>query len=151
MTEIIEYSSSYHTQFYNLNIEWLQAFNLLESHDLEVLNNPQQTIIDNGGFIWLAKNGNDIVGTAALINDGQGIFELAKMSVDTAYRGKGISKLLMNTCIDKAKEVNAVKLLLFSNHQLQTALKLYESYGFTYVTVKDSPFVTADIKMERML
>lgn len=151
MTEIIEYSSNYHTQFYNLNIEWLQAFNLLESHDFEVLNNPQQTIIDNGGFIWLAKHGDDIVGTAALINEGHGIFELAKMSVATAFRGKGISKLLMNTCITKAKEINAVKLLLFSNHQLQAALKLYESYGFTYVAVKDSPFVTADIKMERML
>jgi putative acetyltransferase len=151
MISIIEYSNIYQQQFYNLNIEWLNAYNLTESHDLEILKNPQQTIIDTGGFIWLAKQGDDIVGTAALINEGHGVFEVAKMSVAPSFRGKGISNLLMNICIDKAKEINAKKLQLFSNHQLQAALKLYEKFGFTYVDVKDSPFTTADIKMERML
>lgn len=151
MISIIEYSNIYQQQFYKLNIEWLNVYNLTESHDLEILNNPQQTIIDNGGFIWLAKQGDDIVGTAALINEGHGIFELAKMSVAPLFRGNGISNILMHTCINKAKEIKAVKLLLFSNHQLQIALKLYEKFGFAYVDVKDSPFTTADIKMERML
>jgi GNAT superfamily N-acetyltransferase len=73
------------------------------------------------------------------------------MAVTADYRGKGISKLLIETCLAKAKEIGAKKLSLFSNHQLQTALKLYEKYGFYYVEVEDSPFTTADVKMELIL
>jgi putative acetyltransferase len=71
--------------------------------------------------------------------------------VDEAYQGKGISKLLIATCIDKAKKIGASKLELFSNHQLTTALGLYEKYGFTHVDVTNSPFETADVKMEMNL
>src|SRR5258708_18702739 len=148
MIEIIPYENDYQPQFKQLNLEWLDKYNLTESHDLMVLNDPKATIIDNGGFIWLAKNGGHIIGTAAIMNEGHGHYELAKMTVAPAYQGKGISKLLIETCIAKAKEVKAKKLLLFSNHQLLTALKLYEKYGFRHVEVKDSPFVTADVKME---
>ena len=70
------------------------------------------------------------------------------MTVAEAWRGKGISKTLMETCLEKAKKIGANKLLLFSNHQLGTALKLYEKYGFKHVEVKDAPFLTADVKME---
>jgi putative acetyltransferase len=151
MIEIIEYSDLFQPQFYQLNIEWLNQYNLAESHDLEILDNPQQTIIATGGFIWLAKKNNEIVGSAAIINEGNGVYELAKMAVAPASRGLGISNVLLETCISKAKETGAGKLILFSNHQLKAALKLYEKYGFTYVDVTNSPFTTADVKMERML
>ena len=135
-------------QFKELNLEWLDKYNLTESHDLMVLDDPKGTIIDRGGYIWLAKEDEQIVGTAAIMNEGHGHYELAKMAVAPAYQGKGISKLLIETCIAKAKEIGAKKLSLYSNHQLLTALKLYEKYGFHHVEVKDSPFVTADVKME---
>jgi len=67
---------------------------------------------------------------------------------ETEYRGKGISKNLLNRCLEEAKERKATKVFLFSNSQLKTALKLYEKYGFSYVDVTDAPFLTADIKME---
>jgi len=146
--EIIDYHEKYHSEFKKLNLEWLDKYNLTESHDLMVLNDPKRTILDRGGFIWLAKTGDEIVGSAALMNEGHGIFELAKMGVTEAWRGKGISKILMETCLKKAKEIGVKKLTLFSNHQLQTALKLYAKYGFKNVEVKDSPFETADVKME---
>ena len=151
MVEIIEYKEKYHSEFKMLNLEWLDKYNLTESHDLMVLNDPVGAIINRGGFIWLAKASDEIVGTAALMNEGHGIFELAKMSVTEKWQGKGISKLLIETCLDKAKEIGAKKLSLFSNHQLQTALGLYQKYGFQHVEVKDSPFATADVKMELVL
>ena len=148
---IIEYSSQYQPDFRSLNLEWLDKYNLTESHDLMVLDDPQATILDRGGFIWLAISDNKVVGSAALIKEHEGEYELAKMAVTAAYRGKGISKLLIETCLAKAKEIGAKKLSLFSNHQLQTALKLYEKYGFYYVEVENSPFKTADVKMELVL
>ena len=146
--EIIEYDEKYHSAFKSLNLEWLDKYNLTESHDLMVLNDPKGTILDCGGFIWLAKAGDEIVGSSALMNEGHGIFELAKMCVVKKWQGKGISKILIETCLKKAKEIGVKKLTLFSNHQLQTALKLYEKYGFKNVEVTDSPFETADVKME---
>jgi putative acetyltransferase len=151
MIEIILYENKYQPDFYRLNIVWLDKYGLTESHDLEILNDPQSTIINNGGFIWLAKAGDEIVGSGALIKEAGDRYELAKMAVDEKFQGKGISKLLIEACINKAKEIGATKVELFSNHQLKTALGLYEKYGFNYVDVTDSPFETADVKMERIL
>lgn len=149
--QIIEYSDQYKQDFRGLNLEWLDKYNLTESHDLMVLDDPRTTILDRGGFIWLAKVDNKIVGSSALMKEHEGVYELAKMAVTAEYRGMGISKLLIETCLDKAKDIGAKKLSLFSNHQLLTALKLYEKYGFRHVEVKDSPFETADVKMELVL
>jgi putative acetyltransferase len=151
MIEIIEYQNKYQPDFYRLNIAWLDKYNLTESHDLMILNDPEGEIINEGGFIWLAKEGDAIVGTAAIMKETDAIFELAKMAVDEAFQGKGISKLLIEICIDKAKKIGVSKLELFSNHQLITALGLYEKYGFKHVDVTNSPFETADVKMEMNL
>ena len=151
MVEIIEYENKYQPDFYKLNIEWLDKYNLTESHDLMILDNPEDTIISKGGFIWLAKVGDKIVGSAALIKENNEIFELAKMAVADEFKGKGISKLLIEVCIDKARKIGTGKLELFSNHQLITALGLYEKYGFHHVAVTNSPFETADVKMEMKL
>jgi putative acetyltransferase len=151
MVEIIEYENRYQQDFYRLNVAWLDKYHLKESRDLEVLDDPKGTIIDKGGFIWLAKEGGAIIGSAALMKEDDRTFELAKMAVDDEYKGRGISKLLIETCINKAKAIGAVKLELFSNHQLTTALGLYEKYGFRHVSVTGSPFETADVKMEMEL
>lgn len=151
MIEIIPYSDEYASIFKVLNLEWLDKYNLTESHDLLILNDPKGTIIDNGGAIFLAKSGDEIVGTAAIINEGHDIYELAKMTVAPKFQGKGISKLLLEKCIEAAKERSAKKIILYSNSQLQTALSLYKKYGFKHIEVTDAPFLTADVKMELSL
>src|SRR4030095_9400386 len=98
VVEIIEYNEKYHSDFKKLNLEWLDKYNLTESHDLMVLNDPKGTILNHGGFIWLAKAGDEIIGSAALMNEGQGIFELAKMSVTKGWEGKGGRKVLIANC-----------------------------------------------------
>jgi putative acetyltransferase len=150
LVQIIEYEDQYHDVFRELNMEWLVKYNLLEPRDLDTLNNPRE-ILQHGGAIYLAQFNGIIVGSAALIKEHDNVYELAKMSVAANYRNKGISRLLIQRCLDKAKEFQASKVTLFSNHQLKAALGLYEKYGFQYVPVEDSPFLTADIKMELSL
>ena len=149
--EIINFDNKYEEDFRRLNLEWLYNYNLAESHDLEILADPRKTIIDSGGCIFLAIENNTIAGTAALMKAEEGIYELAKMTVDKAFRGRGVSKLLMNRCLEEARRLQAKKLVLFSNHQLVTALHLYRGYGFVDIPVDDSPFETADVKMELVL
>src|SRR5436190_331720 len=149
--EIIMYEEKYHSEFKRLNLEWLDKYNLTESHDLMVLDDPQGTIIDNGGVILLAEYNGEIVGTVALMKEHGNEYELAKMAVAPHMQGRGISKVLISAILDAAKTKSAEKLILFSNHQLVAALSLYQKFGFKHVEVTGSPFTTADVKMELVL
>lgn len=148
---IIKYTDSYQPVFRALNLEWLDHYNLREPADMEVLDDPKTMVIDKGGHIWLAIADGKIIGSAALIKEGDTTYELAKMAVTEEWRGKGISRLLIDTCLIKARAIGATKLTLYSNHQLKTAISLYEKYGFRHIAVHDSPFATADIMMELAL
>lgn len=151
LIDIIEYQDHHQPIFKALNAVWLNQYNLMEEHDLEILNNPRDLILKKGGVIYLAQHQNEIVGSAALIKEHDGVYELAKMTVATSHQKMGISKLLLDKCLEKAKALHASKIILFSNHQLKSALSLYEKYGFQHVAVEDSPFATADVKMELAL
>ena len=54
MIEIISYQDKYQPDFKRLNFEWLEKYNLTESHDLEILDDPEGTVIGGGGCIFLA-------------------------------------------------------------------------------------------------
>ena len=151
MIELIDYDDQYALDFKTINLEWLEKFSLTEPPDLVMLNDPRGVIVETGGAIFLAKAGGTIVGSAALLHEHDGVYELAKMTVIPSWQGKGISKLLLEKCLEKAHALQANKIILFSNHQLRTAIKLYLKYGFRYVDVEDSPFRTADVKMELLL
>ncbi|HEY0653651.1 MAG TPA: GNAT family N-acetyltransferase [Chryseosolibacter sp.] len=147
---IITYEDRFQPMFKSLNLEWLEQFNLLEERDLVALNNPRKTILEEGGIIYLAVVEDLVVGSAAVICE-HGEYELAKMAVDKAYRGKGISKLLLDQCLAFAKAKGASRIMLYSNSQLTSALALYKRYGFKEIILQNSPFQTADIKMELKL
>jgi len=151
MVEIINYSDEYANDFKQLNLEWLNKYNLAESHDLKIINDPKKTILDGGGYIYLAKADDKIIGTAGLANEGNSVFELVKMAVAPAFQGRGISKMLLEKCLNKARELKAEKVFLYSNSQLTTAIALYKKYGFVNVDASNSPLLTADIKMELSL
>jgi putative acetyltransferase len=149
--EIIPFSNEHHEAFRSLNEEWLDKYHLKEDHDVAILNDPKKMILENGGEIFLARVNERIVGTAALMKEHEGVYELVKMAVAPEFRNQGIGNILIDRCIAKAKDLNAEKIILFSNHQLKNALKLYEKFGFNYIPVENSPFLTADIKMELIL
>ena len=151
MIEIIDYSGEYANDFRDLNLEWLEKYSLTEAHDLEVINHPKEAVLDKGGYIFLAREVDRIVGTAGIANEGDSIYELVKMTVAPAFRGQGISKMLIEKCLDKARELKAKKIFLYSNSQLQTAIALYKKYGFVHVDASNSPLLSADVKMELAL
>lgn len=151
MIEIIDYSGEYANDFRDLNLEWLEKYSLTEAHDLEVINHPKEAVLDRGGYIFLAREVDRIVGTAGIANEGDSIYELVKMTVAPAFRGQGISKMLIEKCLDKARELKAKKIFLYSNSQLQTAIALYKKYGFVHVDASNSPLLSADVKMELAL
>src|SRR5689334_23458303 len=97
---IIEYNERYKQDFRSLNLEWLDKYKLTESHDLMVLDDPQGTILDNGGVILLAEHEGEIIGTVALMKEHDNEYELAKMAVAPHMQGRGISKLLITAILE---------------------------------------------------
>ena len=109
MIEIISYEEKYHPDFKRLNVGWLIKYNLMESHDLEVLDDPQGTVIDRGGQIFFAKKDDKIVGSAGLWKENADEYELVKMAVDPAFQGQAISKLLLEHCLAEVTRLKAKK------------------------------------------
>lgn len=149
--EIINYSEDLKEAIKVLNFEWLEKYFRIEKGDEISLSNPKEEIIDKGGFIFYAKLANQIVGTVSLIKKADNIFELSKMAVSENAKGKGIGKILIEHCLKFAKENNFIKLILYSNTKLESAIHLYFKYGFYEIELEKGVYERANIKMEKIL
>ena len=148
--EIIDYDPQYRADFARINYNWINKYFTVEAADRKALENPEDNILNEGGYIFFAKYGGKIVGTCALKNYGNGRYELSKMGVDDGYQGKQIGKKLGLVAIEKAKALNAKVLWLESNRRLIPALNLYKRLGFKELmnTGKISDYARADVEME---
>ncbi|WP_405225258.1 GNAT family N-acetyltransferase [Dokdonia sp. Asnod1-B02] len=147
---IIPYNSQFTTDFKTLNIEWLEAFFYVEPYDLKVLSNPEEYIINKGGFIFFASKDDKILGTVALMPTGNtGALELTKMAVSPSARGMGIGQQLIAHCIAFAKAQHLSKLILYSHRTLENAIHIYKKWGFIEIPLEeDVVYKRANIKME---
>ncbi len=140
--------------FRTLNEEWITRFFCLEPKDRETLGDPEGRILSKGGRIFVVDLGQQIVGCAALIAEGEGIYELSKMAVSPAVRGRGIGRKLLEYVIAQARALGARSLWLGSNSRLRNAVHLYESVGFAHVpaeTLPASNYARADVFMQMHL
>lgn len=148
---ILPYDMQYAADYKRLNLDWIEKYFIVEEHDVEQLDNPNEYIISKGGFIFFAKYNDEIVGTCALIKTGDREYELAKMAVAESARGKHIGKLIGLAVIEQAKIAGAKRIWLESNRILTTALNLYNRLGFTEIPITNTPYARADIRMELWL
>lgn len=124
--------SKHLNDFIRLNEEWITSYFQLEDIDLDLAANPQK-VIDDGGYIYSLVTNNEVVGVCALFNEGNNVYELARMAVSPKHQGKGYGDKLLNACLSKAKEIKANKIYLVSNTKLEAAIALYEKHGFKAV------------------
>ena len=83
-----------------LNTAWLvQGGFALEAKDRKALDDPEGTFLANGGRIFIAEQDGRVVGCCALIRMDDG-FEVSKMTVTPAARGRGLARRLLeaNDC-----------------------------------------------------
>jgi len=143
---VTDFQSQYSSQFYQLNRAWIEESWVLEDSDKKDLLNPE-IIIHNGGQIFFAISKHEVIGTVAMIKNSDKIYELAKMTVKSSYRGKGIANLLMDKCIEFAFKKNASEIFLISNDSLTVARNLYEKYGFKEVVLDSQKYERGNMKM----
>jgi ribosomal protein S18 acetylase RimI-like enzyme len=147
MIRILDYLPEHQPWFEKLNRDWIEKYFWMEPIDFEVLQNPTVHILDKGGSILMASYNNQIVGTVALKYAKKNVYEFTKMAVDEKYQGKKIGLALAEAAIEKAKELHADSVILYSSTKLEPALTLYRKIGFVE-TPLDAPYKRSDIKME---
>ncbi|WP_081212111.1 GNAT family N-acetyltransferase [Salegentibacter sediminis] len=146
--EIISYQPQYAKDFKELNIAWLEKYFWVESHDEEVLGNPEKYIIEPGGTIFFVKEAEEIIGCVALMKIDENVFELTKMAVTPKYQGKKIGQKLMEHSIKFAKNQKWNHLIIYSNRKLENAIYIYKKYGFREIPIgENNPYSRGDIKM----
>ena len=143
------------SDFYReINLQWVRKYFTVEEQDLIALGNPVQFILEPGGCILIAEEGDRAVGCCALIRGGEDSFEVAKMAVLEECRGRGIGRKLLAAAVERARSLGATRVYLESNHTLRDAVHLYEEAGFRHVPreqLPECPYVRADVFMQMEL
>jgi ribosomal protein S18 acetylase RimI-like enzyme len=148
--EIITYQPEHQPWFEKFNRDWIEKYFWMEPIDVQVLQHPEEFIINKGGKILMAQYNKEMAGTVALKFVENGVYEFTKMAVDEKFQGKKIGYALSIAAIEKAKQLGASKIILYSNTKLETAISLYRKLGFKEVPL-DGPYKRSDIKMEFIL
>ena len=135
--------------FRRLNLEWIERLFKVEPPDLEVLDDPVGSIIGRGGMVFVALDGDAVVGTAAMIRVTPDRYELAKMAVAKTYQRRGIGALLGVACTAYAAENGIRTVFLETNSRLDGAIRLYERLGFRHAPFPHtSDYARGDVYME---
>ena len=146
---VVPYEARWRNDFARLNEAWLRKYFRIEPIDAEVLGDPETHIRAGGGEVLFALDGDEVVGTCALMHAGEGVYELTKMAVDESHQGQGIGRRLIEAAIEAFRARGGRELFLETNSLLRPAITLYESVGFAHQPrVKpDSHYDRADVYM----
>lgn len=133
MIEITPYTPELKESFYTINKEWISEMFVMEAIDENILKNPQEKILDDGGHIWFATHPElGVIGTCALRKTGESEYELTKMGVLKKARGLKAGEKLLQFVIQFAKEQNYALTYLLTNANCKAAIHLYEKNGFVH-------------------
>ena len=95
--------------------------------------------VQQGFHCWLSKPNENLViilgccGIFPTENLPEKTVELVKFYLTREARGKGIGKLLMEKCLEKAKEIGYNQVYLESLPAFSKAVSIYEKQGFQYL------------------
>ncbi len=145
---LVPYEAKHQPWFDLFNRQWIEEWFTMEPVDEFVLTNPDKAILEKGGAILMALYGGEPAGTVALKKVNNQVYEFTKMAVGKNYRRKGIAEALSHASFNKAKELGATKVILYSNTKNEAAIKLYEKLGFQHIPVEKGVYERANVKME---
>ena len=129
---IVRYSPEFKDAFKAINVEWLEEMFEVEPYDLEVLNDPQKFILNRKGNIWIALKGYEPIGTIALMELDDSMFELTKMGVSKKARGLGAGRKLLDYIVTNVFDAQKNTYFLLTSSHCKAAIHLYEQFGFEH-------------------
>lgn len=121
-------------------VEFNVPITLADQPDLYDIPNVCQ--IGKGNF-WIARIGEEVLGTIALLDNGEDVGTLRKMFVKKEYRGKewGIAHKLLDALLAWAQKHHYQGIYLGTIDRLKAAQRFYEKTGFRRIAPENLPAV----------
>jgi ribosomal protein S18 acetylase RimI-like enzyme len=135
--DIVHFKPEYSNVFKSLNLEWIEKYFFPEEIDLKVLNDPENEIIKKPGFILFAIHENLILGTGAIVKEGEH-WELTKMAVSNQHQSQGVGFHLAIELIALVKNYSPTTIKIVTNTVLKKAVNLYKKIGFKEIQDKNN-------------
>lgn len=110
------------------------------------LNDIQTSYIDSGGAFIVVEADGKLVGTGALLSEGEGVARIVRVSVAKDYRRGGLGREITDYLVMLARQMGCAKIVVETTDTWEPAIRLYQSYGFVEVARYDG-----DVHMELML
>lgn len=149
---IIAFTPAHREAWKRLNTDWLLAGGFaLETKDHLTLDDPEGQVLSRGGQIFFAERDGVPVGCCGLIAMADGGYEVTKMTIRPEARGGGLALRLLDACEAAARDAGAHRLYLETSSTLAPALALYTRFGFVHLPPQPTPYVRADVWMEKRL
>ena len=114
----------------------------------------QRHYLDEDASFIVVEDGGYIIGCGALVKeDGSDVIaRIVRVSVRTDQQGKGLGRMMSMHLIDLARKRGFSKVLVETNSEWTSALRLYQSCGFTEThRVKSEDFDFVEVHMELAL
>lgn len=111
-----EYDFTWETGGYNADTEDVSTFYL-----------------EGGGAFWVMETDGQMVGTGALMPEGDDRCELCRLYLAKACRGKGWGKKFYEFIIAEARKAGYLEMEIWSDVKLVEAHRLYERSGARFV------------------
>lgn len=153
-TRVRDFQPGDRATFRRLNEEWITKYFALEDKDRQLFDDPEGRIIAQGGAILVLESDGEVVGCCALIDRNPETFEVAKMAVAEGHQGRGHGRILLQSCIDRARFCGKKRLFLETNSRLTPAVTMYRKFGFVELPPHawpQSDYARVDLVMELRL
>jgi GNAT superfamily N-acetyltransferase len=94
-------------------------------------------LLSGRGRLWVAEDGDRVVGSIAVVDAGDGEGQLRWFLLAPEARGAGLGRRMLEGAIAYCRERGMDRVFLWSFAQLDAALGLYERAGFIVTETKD--------------
>lgn len=105
---------------------------LVNEYDQPDILNIMEEYFNVGGYFWVAKENDKVLGSIGLMNYGNGVAILKKFFVYEAYRGAPhhLGKKLYDKFLEYANEIGIKTIILDTPKNTERAHRFYEKAGF---------------------